>query len=99
MKKERTRTYIYESTVIDKNKFETQVEAHSHSVEDILDLQKKGLLKLNARIFLLEDIKEIAYNAFRAGWTMAQLQPNPKSHWSSDKGKAEADKIIANAFS
>lgn len=98
MSKDRKRTAIYTTHAIDRDKFETILEKHSKTFHDIKTLHKNGALKLNPRLYTLEDVIEISYAAFRAGWTMVQMYEEPKAQWVSDKGKALADKIIKDAF-
>lgn len=85
--------------IFTRAKFELIANKKALTVKEIIEMLHKGQIREDDYIFTLQGIKDVAYEAFRGGWSnRSQLGP-ANTDWNNRRGgKTDADEFIAKAF-
>lgn len=83
---------------LDRIGFETLVEAHAKTAEDILDEIKSGKIKKNHWLFTKEDVINLCERVAIGFWHNCRVTENHKSKWNKEYGRKQVTKIVTNAF-
>lgn len=78
--------------------FEAISSSHAHTVGEIINMLKGGLIGEGDYVFTMDGLKAIAHETYRGAWINCSHQANPTTDWSRQVGKADARSMIQEAF-
>jgi hypothetical protein len=82
----------------DRADFEAVTSANSHTVSEVIEMLKKGLIREDDYVFTMDGVKAIAHDTYKGGWNNCREQENPKTDWSRQVRNTDARTMINEAF-